>query len=501
MKAISLLIVALMANTFISHSQLRIAILGGAHQADVKETNQLPNFDEYKKGYSTRTGVRFGFLADLPFSANSPLSFQPGVIYMNRGRKFADSILGGSVDVYQNAKQFVNYIDIPLNLVYKMKLGGKTKLIIGAGPYASFFYNGRESRETFGPNSFFELEETEDLPVGDGPGNYKVFNYGVNGLLGLEFGRVFLTANYTKGLNDFYEAENYEGGFKHQTIGATLGIFLGKPVDMVKKPKDKDKDGITDDIDKCPEVAGPAVTNGCPDKDADGIADTDDQCPDVAGTLALKGCPAPKDRDNDSVNDDVDKCPDTPGMASYDGCPIPDTDKDGINDELDKCPNVVGYGRYEGCPVPDTDGDGVNDEEDRCPAVKGLKEKNGCPEEISKVIIDQVNYAAKRIQFKFAQAALTPGSFKVLDDVVEIMQKNPELNLLIEGHTSGDANYAANIQLSQDRADNVKDYIISKGIVAARLTARGFGPSQPLNKGKTEAEKALNRRVELKLSN
>ena len=71
----------------------------------------------------------------------------------------------------------------------------------------------------------------------------------------------------------------------------------------------------------------------------------------------------------------------------------------------------------------------------------------------------------------------------------------------IEGHTSSDGSMNVNMKLSQDRANNVKTYFISKGIDASRLAAKGFGPTQPVNNGKTEAEKSQNRRVELKLSN
>src|SRR6187397_2075943 len=87
----------------------------------------------------------------------------------------------------------------------------------------------------------------------------------------------------------------------------------------------------------------------------------------------------PKDSDNDGITDDKDKCPTVAGVAKYEGCPVPDSDKDGINDEEDKCPNQAGVARYQGCPVPDGDGDGVNDEEDKCPKVAGPADNFGCP--------------------------------------------------------------------------------------------------------------------------
>jgi outer membrane protein OmpA-like peptidoglycan-associated protein len=73
--------------------------------------------------------------------------------------------------------------------------------------------------------------------------------------------------------------------------------------------------------------------------------------------------------------------------------------------------------------------------------------------------------------------------------------------LSVEGHTSNDGIRDENLKLSRERANAVKNYLVSKGISATRITARGFGPDKMLNAGKTEAQKAQNRRVELKLSN
>jgi OmpA-OmpF porin, OOP family len=470
MRKIYAFLFILLGCGLISAAQVRVAIVAGGHQSTVIEENELPNWNDIKNNYSGRIGFHTGFIADIAFSPKSKLFFQPGVIYYNKGRKYAQSFDPpvGTI-VRQQSTQYINYIDIPLNLV--LKFGQRTKFIIGGGPYGSFFYTGKETSQTELNTGVVDSEENSDLSVGNQPGQYRTYNFGVNGLVGVEFKGFFITANYSRGLNDFYESTSYIGSFRHQTIGGTIGVFLGKSEKIEKKVSDKDKDGIEDAKDVCPDEPGTAATNGCPDKDADGIADKTDKCPDVAG------------------------------LIKYNGCPVPDTDKDGISDENDKCPNEFGVIRYAGCPIPDKDGDGINDEEDKCPEVKGTRQNNGClPEEVKKEIIEKVNYAAKRIQFKQAEAALLPNSLKVLDEVAKILQENPDIKLSIEGHTANNGYYDANMRLSQMRADNVKAYLEKKGISPERLKAKGFGPTQPLSKGKTPAEIAQNRRVELKLS-
>jgi outer membrane protein OmpA-like peptidoglycan-associated protein len=506
----ALLFPALFGLTIFSQAQLRIAFVGGVHSSSVSETNSMAGWDSISKNYTGRTGIHAGMIADLQLSTGSKFYFQPGVLFYNKGRNYSgskdstvvfprfglpDSIV--NTTYLETKKEYLNYIDIPLNLVYKLPLG-KSKFIFGGGPYVSIFYNGFENIQQTLVDVDYNEEKNEDLPVGKKQGQYKIFNYGVNALAGIEFKKIFITANYSRGLNNYYTSAD-DAGHKHQTIGGTLGIFLGKPVPLIDPPKDSDQDGVIDDKDECPNEPGVAVTNGCPDHDADGIADKIDKCPDVAGLSKYAGCPIP-DTDKDGVNDEEDKCPDMAGTIKYNGCPIPDTDKDGVNDEEDSCLNVAGILKYKGCPIPDTDKDGVNDEEDKCPTVAGMRENGGCPA-VKKELIEKVNYAAKNIQFTYAKAGLLASSYSVLNEVVEILKQNSELQLSIEGHSSTDGNYDVNMRLSQQRADNVKKYLISKGISPSRLTSKGFGPNKPLNEGKTESEKALNRRVELKLSN
>jgi outer membrane protein OmpA-like peptidoglycan-associated protein len=508
-----LLLVSFCFSVFLSKAQLRIAILGGAHQSKILEENNIPGWDTLQNNYSGRTGVHIGFMADLRFSESSNFFFQPGVSFYTKGRKFSSPVKDTTVvftrpllpdssvnSIYiEDRKQFLNYIDIPLNIVYKLKLGRKSSFMVGAGPYVSFFYNGFERTDMTIVDVSLKTEENKDLPVGKGSGQYSTLDFGINGLAGFEFGRVFLTANYSRGLKDFYEPGDYTAtNYKHQVMGGTIGIYLGKPVEQ--KPKDSDGDGTPDKTDKCPDMAGPAGLLGCPDTDMDGIADPQDKCPGEAGAADNSGCPYP-DTDKDGVVDKIDQCPAIAGPADNNGCPYPDTDKDGFLDKDDKCPNEAGVARYNGCPIPDTDGDGINDEEDKCPAVKGVKAKDGCPEEIRKEIVEKVDYAAKRIQFKVNSADLTPSSYDVLDDVVNILKSNPEINVTVEGHTSSEGAYEVNMKLSDKRAGTVRDYLVAKGIEPTRVKAEGFGPNKPLNDGKTFADKAKNRRVELKLTN
>jgi outer membrane protein OmpA-like peptidoglycan-associated protein len=291
---------------------------------------------------------------------------------------------------------------------------------------------------------------------------------------------------------------------------------LGLTKALKRKPADRDQDGVVDSSDACPDVAGPASLHGCPDKDGDGIADKDDQCPDVAGTVALHGCP---DKDGDGIADKDDKCPDVKGTLKYNGCPIPDSDKDGINDEEDKCPTVAGLAKYQGCPVPDTDGDGINDESDKCPTVAGTAKYNGCP--VPDTDGDGVNDEQDKcpnkpgpadnygcpvigidphlITFKTGSAVLLPEGKKILDTVVNYLKNNPEVNVMIEGHTDNTGTDKINNPLSEKRAESTKAYMVKQGIDADRMTTQGFGSTQPVDDNNTAKGRSLNRRIEIKV--
>lgn len=150
-----------------------------------------------------------------------------------------------------------------------------------------------------------------------------------------------------------------------------MGLSFGF---LPKKPKrDKDKDGISDKIDDCPDIAGLWQFEGCPDTDGDCVRDIDDACPTEYGLPSLKGCP---DKDGDGIKDAEDECPNEAGKIEFKGCP--DTDNDGLKDSEDECPNDAGKPELKGCP--DTDNDGIKNKDDDCPEQAGLPQFKGCPD-------------------------------------------------------------------------------------------------------------------------
>ena len=257
--------------------------------------------------------------------------------------------------------------------------------------------------------------------------------------------------------------------------------------------KDTDKDGIPDNKDACPEVAGLKEFNGCPDTDGDGIADKDDACPQVKGLKEFNGCP---DTDGDGIADKDDACPEVAGPKEFNGCP--DTDGDGIADKDDKCPDVAGPAENGGCPWPDTDGDGVLDKDDLCPEVAGPASNKGCPEPDEKEQ-KQLNQYAKTILFDTGKATIKFQSAEVLNQIINVLKKYPNSRFRIEGHTDSTGKKAKNMILSQNRADAVKVYLIQGGIDAGRLESQGFGPEKPIASNKNKKGRELNRRVEINL--
>lgn len=102
------------------------------------------------------------------------------------------------------------------------------------------------------------------------------------------------------------------------------------------------------------------------------------------------------------------------------------------------------------------------------------------------------------IYFDVDGATLSPESMQKLDEFAQLMVDN-EVELLVEGHTDWLATEDYNMSLSMRRAESVTDYLASKGVDRARLSAIGYGETQPISNNNTEEGRAMNRRSEIVL--
>ena len=318
-------------------------------------------------------------------------------------------------------------------------------------------------------------------------------------------------------------------------LGLGFIVNLG-PTDPDER--DKDRDGTPDNRDKCPNEKGPKSTMGCPDTDKDGVADKDDKCPDVpgtvngcpeeegakeemepetemtpptdiadtdgdgvpdanddcpteAGTLATRGCP---DTDGDGVANKDDLCPTESGVAALNGCP--DSDGDGVANSNDNCPSTAGLAKFNGCP--DSDNDGVADPNDKCPTTAGSPGNFGCPE-IKQEERDALALATRAIRFETGKASLKSSSYAVLDKIASILNRYPNYNVSIAGHTDSVGNSDNNRLLSEERAKACFNYLLSKGFSSDRISFIGYGETQPISSNSTKEGRRLNRRVEFNL--
>jgi uncharacterized protein (TIGR03382 family) len=108
-------------------------------------------------------------------------------------------------------------------------------------------------------------------------------------------------------------------------------------------------------------------------------------------------------------------------------------------------------------------------------------------------------FLKEKIFFELDKAELKVASLQVLDPLVEVLLTQPELRVRIEGHTDAQGSESHNLELSQDRADTVRTYLISQGVPADRLEAKGYGESRLLQSGDSDDVHATNRRVEFHL--
>jgi len=128
----------------------------------------------------------------------------------------------------------------------------------------------------------------------------------------------------------------------------------------------------------------------------------------------------------------------------------------------------------------------VYDEDDQCPGTPAGAAVNavGC-------------WTLDTILFDFDKTEIKSAAYPLLDNVVSILKKNPDMKVLLSGHCDNVGTQEYNLDLSQRRANAVRDYIVRKGILWRKLDTQGFGFTQPVALNGTDSGRAMNRRVEV----
>ncbi len=287
---------------------------------------------------------------------------------------------------------------------------------------------------------------------------------------------------------------------------------------------DKDGDGVRDEDDQCldevEDLDGFEDEDGCPDpdNDRDEILDFADGCPldpeDRDTFEDEDGCPD-RDNDRDGVLDTEDQCmfvpEDLDGFEDGDGCPEADNDLDGYLDNEDQCPDEPedfdGFEDEDGCPDEDNDEDGILDVNDACPldqeVINDFEDEDGCPDDVDGDLIawtTQRILVKEEIYFDTDRAKIQDRSRALLRQVAEFLLEHPEIEIIeIQGHTDEKGSHEWNMDLSWRRAENVRRYLIKRGVDPGRIVLSAYGKVRPLKPAGEDTARARNRRVEFRI--
>jgi outer membrane protein OmpA-like peptidoglycan-associated protein len=235
----------------------------------------------------------------------------------------------------------------------------------------------------------------------------------------------------------------------------------------------------------------------------------------VAGYAYYSGDPAPQAVSQNEVEQPEEpsepRCPSPEealnGAKIPEGCPQPDRDGDGLADADDQCAELAedmdGYQDEDGCPDEDDDADGIADADDQCPdereVYNGFNDEDGCADEGDvKVFVTRTHIKVdEKIFFDHAKATIRQGSHSVLRQLAGTLRANAQIEKLeINGHADITGTDEFNRKLSDQRARQVRKFLINHGVDSDRLVAEGFGDNAPIASNESESGRAKNRRVE-----
>ncbi len=307
--------------------------------------------------------------------------------------------------------------------------------------------------------------------------------------------------------------------------------FHGKDVDEEFQTAERAADDLLAKTKACWEAKQKAMAKPAPppDSDGDGVPDYKDRCAGTLKNVPVDAVGCPIDTDGDGVADHEDKCPGTPMGAPVDraGC-LKDSDGDGLTDwdETQKYgtnpndPDSDDDGLADGKEVlqygtdpknPDTDGDGLTDGDEVAKHGTNPKDpdtdKGSVPDGLEVKVagtnpldpaddVKELKCVELQIQFDFDSDVVKQADYAELERVAQYLKENPELKVIIQGHTDNVGTPQYNLDLSLRRAKAVIKLLNEKyGIDKARMKAEGYGASQPIASNDTEEGRAKNRRI------
>jgi OOP family OmpA-OmpF porin len=259
--------------------------------------------------------------------------------------------------------------------------------------------------------------------------------------------------------------------FRNYGVKVGLAYTWGAKASKPMAPADSDRDGVYDSVDQCANTPmGTQVdATGCNiDADGDGVLNSMDKCPNTPVGTAVDAMGCNNDLDGDGILNDIDKCPDTPAgtVVGAKGCSLEiDSDQDGILDQDDQCADT---------PLTD------------------LADATGCS-----IFVDEKVKMNLEARFAISSAEISNEDAPKFVEFAEFMNRFPNTQAVIEGHSSQDGPAVFNQVLSEKRANSVKQLMIDTyGIAAERLVAVGYGEERLLDTANTREAHKVNRRIE-----
>jgi hypothetical protein len=228
MKFIAFCVAALLGVTAVN-AQSKGQLRAGINLANVSVTDN-GKVDDAKM----LTSFHLGFIGDAHLG--SIVYLQPGILFTGKGSKTQSGNTSSST--YWKSTSNPYYIEVPVNLVFKLPMGTDSKFFVGAGPYIAAGITGKNKVEGkylgIGFNSEKNIEFSNDDPTtlnyeeGAGFGIMKRFDYGLNGTAGIDGRSLVLAVNYGLGLAKLQSGSNssVDNNNKHRVLGLSLGIKL-----------------------------------------------------------------------------------------------------------------------------------------------------------------------------------------------------------------------------------------------------------------------------------